>query len=79
MKKYFEKGSRVLLKRLDVVAQTEVNAPMKLSIAEDMKDNFGKPVTVRYMDTDDTFNIEEDGGTYWYDTAWACMLRQRSE
>lgn len=79
MKKYFRKGSMVLLKRLDVALEAERNSPMALSIARDMEKWFGEIVTVRYIDTDDTFTIEEDGGMYWYDTAWTCVLRQRSE
>lgn len=79
MKKYFPKGTVILLKNLDDAIQCGRNAPIAVSIAEDMKGNFGKPVTVRYMDTDDTFIIEEDRGVFWYDTGWAVELKQRSE
>lgn len=79
MKKYFPKGTVILLKNLDDAIRSERNTPIPVSIAGDMKDNFGKPVTVRYMDTDDTFTIEEDGGVFWYDTGWVVELKQRSE
>lgn len=79
MKKYFQKGTVILLKNLDDAIQSVRNAPIAVSIAGDMKGNFGKPVTVRYMDTDDTFTLEEDGGLYWYDTGWVVELKQRSE
>lgn len=79
MKKYFPKGTVILLKNLDDAIRSVRNAPMTVGIAEDMKGNFGKPVTVRYMDTDDTFTIEEDGGQSWYDTGWVIGLKQRSE
>lgn len=79
MKKYFPKGTVILLKNLDDEIQSERNATMTVGIAEDMKGNFGKPVTVRYMDTDDTFTIEEDRGVFWYDTGWVVELKQRSE
>lgn len=79
MKKYFPKGTVILLKNLDDAIQSVRNAPMTVGIAEDMKGNFGKPVAVRYMDTDDTFTIEEDGGMFWYDTGWVVELKQRSE
>lgn len=79
MKKYFPKGTVILLKNLDDAIQSERNAPMTVGIAEGMKENFGKPVTVRYMDTDDTFTLEEDEGMFWYDTGWVVELKQRSE
>lgn len=79
MKKYFQKGTIILLKELDDALRSRRNAPMNVGIAKAMKDNFGKPVTVRYMDTDDTFTIEEDGGMFWYDTGWVVELKQRSE
>ena len=79
MKKYFPKGTVILLKNLDDAIQSVRNAPMNVGIAEDMKGNFGKPVTVRYMDTDDTFTIEEDSIQFWYDTGWVVELKQRSE
>lgn len=79
MKKYFQKGTVILLKNLDDAIQSRMNTPIPISIAGAMKDNFGKPVTVRYMDTDDTFTIEEDGGMFWYDTGWVVELKQRSE
>lgn len=79
MKKYFPKGTVILLKNLDDAIQSERNATMTVGIAGDMKKNFGKPVTVRYMDTDDTFTIEEDGIQFWYDTGWVIEIKQRSE
>ena len=79
MKKYFPNGTVILLKNLDDAIQSGRNAPILVSIAEDMKGNFGKSVTVRYMDMDDTFTIEEDGGMFWYDTGWVVELKQRSE
>lgn len=79
MKKYFPKGTVILLKNLDDAIQSERNASIAVSIAGDMKKNFGKPVAVRYMGTDDTFTIEEDGGMFWYDTGWVVELKQRSE
>lgn len=79
MKKYFPKGTIILLKELDDAFRSRRNAPMTVGIAEAMKKNFGKPVAVRYMDTDDTFTIEEDGGMFWYDTGWVVELKQRSE
>lgn len=79
MKKYFPKGTVILLKNLDDAIQSRRNSQMAVGITEDMKGNFGKPVAVRYMDTDDTFTIEEDGGMFWYDTGWVVELKQRSE
>ena len=79
MKKYFQKGTVILLKNLDDAIQSVRNAPMNVGIAEDMKGNFGKPVTVRYMDTDDTCTIEEDSIQFWYDTGWVVELKQRTE
>lgn len=79
MKKYFPKGTVILLKELDDALRSRRNAPMTVGIAEAMKDNFGKPVTVRYMDADDTFTLEEDDGRFWYDTGWVVELKQRSE
>lgn len=79
MKKYFPKGTVILLKNLDDAIQSRRNSPMTVGIAGDMKGNFGKPVTVRYMDTDDTFTIEEDDIQFWYDTGWVVELKQRSE
>lgn len=79
MKKYFPNGTVILLKHLDDAIQSGRNATMIVGIAGGMKDYFGKPVTVRYMDTDDTFTIEEDGGMFWYDTGWVVEIKQRSE
>ena len=79
MKKYFPKGTVILLKNLGDAIQSERDAPMTVGIAEDMKKNFGKPVAVRYMDVDNTFTIEEDDGIFWYDTGWVVELKQRSE
>lgn len=79
MKKYFPKGTVILLKNLDDAIQSERNASMTVSIAGAMKGNFGKIVTVRYMDTDDTFTIEEDDDMFWYDTGWVIEIKQRSE
>lgn len=79
MKKYFPKGTVILLKHLDDAIQSGRNSPTIIGIAGGMNDYFGKPVTVRYMDTDDTFTIEEDGGMFWYDTGWVVEIKQRSE
>lgn len=79
MKKYFPKGTVILLKNLDDAIRSVRNALITVGITEGMKGNFGKPVAVRYMGTDDTFTIEEDGGMFWYDTGWAVELKQRSE
>lgn len=79
MKKYFPKGTVILLKNLDDAIQSGRNSPIVVGIAGGMRENFGKIVTVRYMDTDDTFTLEEDDGMFWYDTGWVIEIKQRSE
>lgn len=79
MKIYLKKGTTIMLKPIEEVRNSRQNAPMIVGIVPKMLLYFGKMVTIRYMDTDDTFNIEEDGGQFWYDTAWIWKMKQRSE
>lgn len=79
MKIYLKKGTTIILKPIEAVRNSRQNAPMIVGIVEKMLPYFGKMATIRYMDTDDTFNIEEDGGQFWYDTAWIWKMKQRSE
>lgn len=79
MKIYLKKGTTIILKSVEKARNGRRNAPMIVGITEKMLPYFGKMATIRYMDTDDTFNIEEDGGQFWYDTAWIGKMKQRSE
>lgn len=79
MKIYLKRGTTIILKPIELVRNGRRNAPMVVEVIEKMLPYFGKMATIRYMDTDDTFNIEEDGGRFWYDTAWIGIMKQRSE